>query len=444
VEVGDGEAVDRRSTAGQGHAIILKAPGKKRLLTGFQMHASRYGRFQWPADEFFHVFLCDARMRPLQRTALPFALVPEGDPDWIEFELPGWEVPSSFGLLIYFEPTATRGVYLSMREDRSGRSLHALPDDVQGKVKDRLGWMIRAALAPSAGARPLAAEAISTEADAVAVAELLDRLDRAELREDVAMARGVVSQLRVLDPKSAEAGTIMEASAHFFLRCTGVKEADRAALLTLLEAAHAVLVEEFGFARISAIEGKRIHLRIRIDPSNDTQLFTSPSSPAFSLIVLRGDERALRSPLNGGPHVVYGFLHELGHVLMGFEDSDHQWAHYLGSALASRIYELHGADIWPDRYDFHTLEGMPRFLGEIEDDADTSRARRIGRALHQVAEEFGTGVFGPACAWVMSHRDGTPFHAVELYRIADFGAGLAASVDDPERVRSIFAAVGED
>jgi len=187
------------------------------------------------------------------------------------------------------------------------------------------------------------------------------------------------------------------------------------------------------------VEGKRIHLRVIIGPGLETTLFTSPASPDYSLIVLRGEERALRAPTSGGPHVVYGFCHELGHVLIGWEDSHHQWAHYLGSCVTSDVYRALGETGWVDPYDYHTIEGLPRFAKEIEGATPgLGDERSVARLFHEIGERFGQEIYGPAIAWILANREGKPFNVVRLYLLADLEAALLELECDAEEVERIF------
>ena len=442
VAAGEGPMIDKRSTAGSGHAVLFKQPKKKPLLTGFALHGGRYGGGYDPATTFFHVFVCDKKLKPLSRTAFPYSSF-SGDMDWVEFELPPLKVPKDFALLVYFEPTQSKGIYLGQWEEAKAASLSGLPGKVHGKPEKGKGWMIRARCAASLGKLELPEASAGAQADeaeepdALTMAQWMEDLDAAELEEDVDAARAISAKLA--EAKSEGEGTAFEISKHFFLRSDGVDQKARLALLEIMECAHESLTKRFRFTRVSAIRGKRIHLHLDIAPGNKTTLFTSPGSPDYSLIVLRGEASALRAPTKGGPHVVYGFCHELGHVLMGWEDSEHQWAHYLGSYLTSDVYAKLGDKGWSDPYDYHTIEGLPRFLAEIEDvQPGTGDANSVAKLLEEIGKRFGQEILGPAAAWIIENREGKPFSSVRLYLLADLATALVELGCDAEEVEKLF------
>jgi hypothetical protein len=209
-------------------------------------------------------------------------------------------------------------------------------------------------------------------------------------------------------------------------------------LLAVLEAAHDSLVRRFGFERASAVAEKRVHVHVTIAEGEETKLFTSPASEHFSLVVLRGGRTALSAPTRGGPHVVYGLCHELGHVLIGWRD-EHEWAHYLGSVLTSDVHAALGDQGWFEPYDYDALEGLPRFLREIEG-AQPGLADASSRSAlyHAIAERFGPTIYPRAFAWIRAHREGERFQAVRLYALTDLRDALLELVEDEAAVRALF------
>ena len=101
-------------------------------------------------------------------------------------------------------------------------------------------------------------------------------------------------------------------------------------------------------------------------------------------------------------------------MLIGWEDSRHKWAHYVGSVLVDEAAGALGRKAWPKPYDY-AAEGMRRFLKEIEG-AEPDRGTDAGtaRIFYEVGETFGRGIWGPALAWIRGNREGKPFHAVRL------------------------------
>lgn len=450
VAVGEGDMLSKNSTAGMGHATLFKAPAGKKLLTKIELFGSRYGGDYDPETTLFHVFVCDKKLDPIARMAYPYALFDVGDPDWVTIDLPDLEVPASFAVLVYFAPTQTQGVYVGRWKEKRTASLHALPGKVDRKVDGGEGWMMRVEVAKSQrGELPpwegpgqtdekKEGEASDESWDAIAIADALEAIDEAERTEDIQRARELTTSLREHGSLGTRVPTFDE-TAHFILRREGMVDEAAQSLLRIMEAGHTVLTEEMGFEHIG-LPSHKVHLLVTIEEGARTSLFTNPRSTPYSQIVLRGPARALRSPANGGPHVVYGFLHELGHVIIGWEDSEHQWAHWLGSHLASRVHGKLGKDVWFEPYDVTAIEGMPRFEKEVRNaEPGLGSAPRVGKLFLVVANELGVDAYARSFAWIVAHRDGKPFHAVRLYRLDDLRAALVAQGYDESRIARWFA-----
>ncbi|MFV1960136.1 MAG: hypothetical protein ACC662_12075, partial [Planctomycetota bacterium] len=319
---GEGEPIGRLSAAGRGHALRFRTR-KRPLLVSVSIFGARYGR----AGGFFHVFVCDRKLKILARSSHPYDLFSTGDLEWVDVPIPATRVPREFQVVVCFDPTATKGVYVGKWKEKGGHSLLAYPGRSTEKLAPGEGWMIRATMAKSAGKSRLAAPAAPPPAsgpDASEIAALREAVDRAEVEEKVNEANGLVARLAETDPEAAARLGRFDESPHFLLRRVGMTDEAAASLLRLMEAAYDVLSEQFQLENVAGVEGKKIHLHVTLGKGLETKLFTSPRSPDYSLIVLRGDAKALRAPTRGGPHVVYGFCHELGHVILGWEDSQHQ------------------------------------------------------------------------------------------------------------------------
>ncbi|MEE8467339.1 MAG: hypothetical protein V3T22_02730 [Planctomycetota bacterium] len=440
---GEDEPAGKQSTAGTGHATLFKTVGRKRLVTGVSLCGQRYGRGRQPADStFFHVFICDRKLKVLARFARPYSMFPTEELTWVDIDLPSVAVPKDFAILVYFDPTETGGVYLGHWGVKKSSSLSGLPGRAGKKLDKHEGWMIRARLAGTAGKGslpPLAVPQADAGPDALLIAEMLADLEATEVVEDLQRANAIAAHLTRVAPEQEAAGTRFHESEHFFLRERGLPERAVSSLLELYEAAHTVLFERFHVERVGAHAGKKIHLRVTIDDALDTALFTDLGSQEFSRIVWRGPQSTLDPPVRGGPHVVYGLLHELGHVLMGWEDSRHQWAHYLGSVVTSLVHEELGDKGWFRPYDYHAVEGLPRFLRDIEGvDSGRDTDAGVARLFYAVQESFGMDVLGRACVWIRENRPGQPFEAVRLYTLDDLRDALFELGQDVERVRELF------
>ena len=439
---GDGEQTGKLSVAGNGHAVVFRRPSKLKIVTGAALYGQLYGGGYDPDRTYFQVFVCDKRLKVLSRSMHPYSLFSNEAFGWAELDLPPTAVPSDFAILVYFDPAATRGVYLGKWAEDKAASLLALPHKGAAKLDKGEGWMLRTRVCASRGkeAVPELSALVEEEGlSAVELAELAAQVDQAELEEDADEANRIIAELRAADPLEADRLGDFHLSPRFLLRERGMRAEQVEALLRLMESARSVLQDRFGVVELGPFPDKRVHLSVTLKEGMETQLFTNPRSEGFAQIVLTGPPSALAAPTRGGPHVVYGFCHELGHVLAAWEDSHHQWAHYVGSVLTSAVHMELGDAGWSDPYDYHQLEGMPRFLAELEaDDPAAQEELEVSRLLRAAGQELGDRAFAAALAWIHDHREGTAFHSYRQFLLTDLRDAWLALGEDAEVVGRLF------
>jgi hypothetical protein len=233
----------------------------------------------------------------------------------------------------------------------------------------------------------------------------------------------------------------VHATDHVWVRYVRVPEAYARAVARIYESCQAILKEKWGVEQgFCVMPGKRLHVHICAERGGSLSLFTSPGSTRYPLVVnnMSDWESGLAPPDQGGPHVVYGYCHELGHVLMGWEDSRHQWAHFVGSRLLEDVVDRLGEKTWPKPYDYRS-EGMARYMAKIEGaspgrDSDEGTAR----IFYEVGEAFGLEIWGKVLTWIREHREGKPFHALRLYKLDDIRDALLDLECDESRVMKIL------
>ena len=115
----------KKSIAGGGHAVRFEAPGEGWTLTAVRIHGSRYG-YPRPPREDFKVFLCDEKFKPIAEFAFPYSKFERGESKWVTLEVKPTKLPKTFILGVDFDPTQTKGVYVSHDKEGSGRSLVGL------------------------------------------------------------------------------------------------------------------------------------------------------------------------------------------------------------------------------------------------------------------------------------------------------------------------------
>ncbi len=139
----DGAKAGHKSLAGSGHAVRFQMPSGKWYLRGVMIHGSRYGGSR-PPEENFHVWLCDKDFRAIADFPFPYKVFERGEAKWVP--LPMAEptlVPADFIICVGFNPTGTKGVFVSQDKGGSANTLAGLP----GKSLSSFGggdWMIRA------------------------------------------------------------------------------------------------------------------------------------------------------------------------------------------------------------------------------------------------------------------------------------------------------------
>lgn len=143
----DGSSDDMRSTAGAGHAVVYMTPASDWAVDSISIYASRYGEPE-PPKENFSVFICDKDLNIIKEIEKPYSTFERGDPKWYKLDFEPVKVPRGFYILVYFNPTATKGIYVYTDKDVKpiSHSRSALPWSFVNDV-DKNGvfdWMIRA------------------------------------------------------------------------------------------------------------------------------------------------------------------------------------------------------------------------------------------------------------------------------------------------------------
>ncbi len=147
---GDGTKEGERSISGSGHAVTFCRPEGKWALAGVEFFGCRYGSDAPPADEF-SVFLCDEKFRTLREVRAPYSrFATAGKWKWERVGFDPIEAPAYFYVVLCFEPTASKGVF--MAEDTHVSRTHsrmAYPSTYVMDVRGKSDWMIRCLLKPA-------------------------------------------------------------------------------------------------------------------------------------------------------------------------------------------------------------------------------------------------------------------------------------------------------
>ncbi len=143
----DGKMTGKRSIAGGGHAVRFEAPGESWTLTAVRIHGARYGYPRAPRENFA-VFLCDEKFHQIEEFLFPYSKFERGGSKWVTLEVKPTKLPKTFILGVDFDPTATKGVYVSHDKEGSGRSMVGLPGEEPQPFRQG-DWLIRARIEPA-------------------------------------------------------------------------------------------------------------------------------------------------------------------------------------------------------------------------------------------------------------------------------------------------------
>jgi hypothetical protein len=135
----DGNAAGKKSFP-RGIAALFESESDDLYLTSIKIHGARYGTSRAP-EESFSVTLCDKDFKSLAEYKFPYSRFARGDSKWVTLRLKPTKLPKDFVLCLNFNPTGTKGVYVS--HDAEGKSLVGLPGKPAGSFTGG-DWMIRA------------------------------------------------------------------------------------------------------------------------------------------------------------------------------------------------------------------------------------------------------------------------------------------------------------
>ncbi|MAD79701.1 MAG: SHD1 domain-containing protein [Pirellulaceae bacterium] len=134
----DGTPAGKKSFP-RGIASSFEAPAKGYYITSVRIHGGRYGQSQ-PPKEDFHISLCDKDFKLIADFEIPYSKFARGNPKWVALRIKPTEVPPEFVVCLNFNPTSTKGVFVS--HDQEGKSLVGLPGKRAGSFTGG-DWMIR-------------------------------------------------------------------------------------------------------------------------------------------------------------------------------------------------------------------------------------------------------------------------------------------------------------
>ena len=140
----DDSPAGKNSIAGGGHAVRFQAAGPDWYLAAVSIHGARYGHPRAPRDDF-HIYLCDKEFQQIADFPVPYGTFARGTAKWVAVPVTPTQVPREFIVCVGFNPTATKGVFVSRDVEASGKSLTGLPGRGGGAFTQG-DWLIRVEL----------------------------------------------------------------------------------------------------------------------------------------------------------------------------------------------------------------------------------------------------------------------------------------------------------
>ena len=169
----------KKSMTGAAHGISFSCPDDEQwYLTSVAVYGSRYGSRKAPREDF-SIVVASEDMKSVASFDRPYSLFERSNPDWIDIEVPGVEVSKNFKVVVSFEPTRTRGVYVGIDQDSSPSHSMTVVANETGKSKSDVkgDWMIRAYLTKKPGKKTTPMQSLDG-----AAAELAEKESKADAK----------------------------------------------------------------------------------------------------------------------------------------------------------------------------------------------------------------------------------------------------------------------
>lgn len=143
--------------------------------------------------------------------------------------------------------------------------------------------------------------------------------------------------------RSTEVGVLVSRERFVVRGVGGLEPQSVEHFADVFESVLAAYDEVFGFAEFSKLPGKKLRVRLHLEPQIEKPPHFAPQFPFHSEIDFPvADASAFTSPTPDGKFLFYGLCHELGHVVAMWGDASndedhHAWAHYTGVAIVEHM-----------------------------------------------------------------------------------------------------------
>jgi hypothetical protein len=205
--------------------------------------------------------------------------------------------------------------------------------------------------------------------------------------------------------------------------------------------------EVFGFAEFSKVPGKKLRVRLHLEPEIKQPPHFAPEFPWHSEIDFPvSDPTEFRSPTPKGQFLFYGLCHELGHVIAMWGDlqtmeDHHSWAHYTGVAIVEHLTnKMKDAPLLQSISDvrWRSLENE-RKLPANQVPASMQSAPGVMRLLLDLHDSAGPRAIGDAINFLDRENKSRRVNRVRYYRFADFRRALGATLKEETKKKAVLA-----
>ena len=200
--------------------------------------------------------------------------------------------------------------------------------------------------------------------------------------------------------------------------------------------------EVFAFAEFSKVPGKKLRVRVHLEPQITKPPHFGPEFPWHSEIDFPVvDPAVFRSPTERGQMLFYGLCHELGHVIAMWGDlqnmeDHHAWAHYTGVVIVEHLRHLSERMksnpplpvIGDVRWRSLTLERANAALQVPPSTKNYESTMALLIALHDKA---GPKAIGAAINQLDAAGKSRRINRVRYYTFAELRRALVATLTDP-------------
>ena len=132
-------------------------------------------------------------------------------------------------------------------------------------------------------------------------------------------------------------------------------------------------------------------------------------------------------------HWIYGFIYELGAITFSI-DNDYfgdGWINYADRfRILPDVYSQLGDDAWPQPYNYSQVEGIPRFLNQINNSSLTTYGSSLAasKVCYVIDQEYGPLIF--AKAMENCHPTLSGFYNYPTYNFNEFKNALISLTND--------------